>query len=490
MVSLSFGSSRSNNVSSGATAGYDLGENISQSSSQQGSNSSSSGFNASQSQQNVYGAQDQYLRDIYSQASNLYNNGSLPNQQVADLDQRMFANAGFASGGGNDIYTQQLQQALANTQGFNTASNAANRMASGNAFQAGTVANANYGSAGQLAGMAGTANAQFATDPNLGFANRLAGNAGSSGGAQSALDIGLAGNIANNPYINGQIDAASRDVVRNLQENQLTGNASAAAATGNSGSSRRAVMDAIAMRGAGDRVADISAGIRGAAYQQGVATAAEQANLNANLRQNNQQYNTGQFNQLLGQGASMEQQRALQNAQIGTQNSQFNTGQYNQLLGQGGAFSQQQSLQNSQLASQNQALNANLMAQGGSLAYNIGQAGQAGTRDAYNTGANNANMTTNTGAMVNQYQQQLLDANYNNAMNPYNSLAMYNSILGGPTVLSNSNSIGYDNSRSSSFGNSTNNSYGYNMGANMGSNSATGNSRSFNAGFSSGGSGS
>jgi hypothetical protein len=370
LAGLGFNSSKSNNVSSGATAGYDLGENISQSTSQQGSNAVSSGFNASQSQQNVYGAQDPYIRDIYAQASNLYNNGSLPNQEVAGIDPRMYANSGFATGGGNDIYQQQLQQSLANTQGFGNASNTANRMSAGNVYNA---------------------------PMNRG------------------IDMQTAAQASYNPYLNGQIDAASRDVTRNLYENDLTGNAGMAAGTGNSGSSRRAVMDAIAMRGAGDRVADISSNLRGQAYNTGLGIAAQQGLSN-------------------------------QSAQLGT-----NT------------------------------VNANLMGQGANLNYNIGQAGQVGMRDAYNTGANNANMVTDTGAMVRQYQQQLLDANYNNAMNPYNSLDMYKSFIGDPTVLSNSNSIGLDNSRSSSFGNSTNNSYSYNMGANMGSNSATGSSKSFGA---------
>jgi len=378
LASLGFSSSKSNNVSSGATAGYDLGENISQSTSQQGSNAVSSGFNASQSQQNVYGAQDPYIRDIYAQASNLYNNGSLPNQEVAGIDPRMYANSGFATGGGSDIYQQQLQQSLANTQGFGNASNTANRMSAGNVYNA---------------------------PMNRG------------------IDMQTAAQASYNPYLNGQIDAASRDVTRNLYENDLTGNAGLAAGTGNSGSSRRAVMDAIAMRGAGDRVADISSNLRGQAYNTGLGIAAQQG--------------------------------------LANQTAQLNTN----------------------------TVNANLMGQGANLNYNIGQAGQVGMRDAYNTGANNANMVTDTGAMVRQYQQQLLDANYNNAMNPYNSLDMYKSFIGDPTVLSNSNSIGLDNSRSSSFGNSTNNSYGYNMGANMGSNSATGGSRSFGANASFGPSG-
>jgi hypothetical protein len=370
MAGFGFSSSSANNVSSGATAGYDLQENISQSGSQQGSNAASSGLNISQSGQNIYGAQEPYLQNLYAQASNLYNNGSLPNQEVAGIDPRMYANSGFATGGGSDIYQPQLQQSLANTQGFGNASNTANRMSAGNVYNA---------------------------PMNRG------------------IDMQTAAQASYNPYLNGQIDAASRDVTRNLYENDLTGNAGLAAGTGNSGSSRRAVMDAIAMRGAGDRVADISSNLRGQAYNTGLGIAAQQGLAN-------------------------------QSAQLGT-----NT------------------------------VNANLMGQGANLNYNIGQSGQAGMRDAYNTGANNANMVTDTGGMVRQYQQQLLDANYNNAMNPYNSLGMYKSFIGDPTVLSSSNSIGLDNSTSNSFGNSFNNSYSYGMGGNIGSNSATGNSKSFGA---------
>lgn len=374
LASLGFGKSSSNNVSSGATAGYDLQENISQSGSQQGSNAVSSGLNISQSGQNIYGAQEPYLQNLYANAGNLYNNYGLPDRQVADINpimaQGLAQQYGFSQGTGEDIFRQQLAQSLANTAGFGTAGNAAATMAGGNVYGAPI--------------------------------NR-------------GIDMQTAAQASYNPYLNGQIDAASRDVTRNLYENQLTGNAGMAAGTGNSGSSRRAVMDAIAMRGAGDRVADISSNLRGQAYNTGLGIAAQQGLSN-------------------------------QSAQLGT-----NT------------------------------VNANLMGQGANLAYNIGQAGQTGMNQAYNTGVNNAQLAQDTGGQLRQYQQQLLDTQYSNQMNPYNSLQMYKSLIGDPTVLSSSNSIGLDNSTSNSFGDSFNNSYSYGMGANMGSNSATGNSKSFNA---------
>lgn len=374
LAGLGFGTSKSNNVSSGATAGYDLQENISQSGSQQGSNAASSGINISQSGQNIYGGQQPYIDNIYANAANLYNNYGMPDRQVAGINpmlaQGLGQQYGFSQGTGNDIFRQQLMQSLQNTGGFNTAGNAAATMAGGNVYGAPI--------------------------------NR-------------GIDMQTAAQASYNPYLDGQIDAASRDVMRNLGENQLTGNAAMAAGTGNSGSSRRAVMDAIAMRGAGDRVADISSNMRGQAYNTGLGIAAQQGLAN-------------------------------QNAQLGTN-----------------------------------SLNAGLMGQGANLAFNIGQAGQTGMNQAYNTGVNNAQLAQDTGNYLRQYQQQLLDTQYSNQMNPYNSLQMYKSLIGDPTVLSSSNSIGLDNSTSNSFGNSFNNSYSYGMGANMGSNSATGNSKSFNA---------
>lgn len=266
MATLGFGSSKSSSVQSSADANYNLGENISQSGSTQGSNASSYGINASQSGQEIYGAQAPYINDIYANAANLYNNYGMPDKQVAGLNPYL-ANGlnnqyGFATGTGNDIFTAQLMSSLQNMGGYDTAGMAANRMAGGNVYNAPMTNGLNY----------------------------------------ATLDASV-----NNPYLSGQIDAASRDVTRNLYENDMTGNAAAAAATGNSGSSRRAVMDAIAMRSAGDRIGDISAAMRGGAYTTGLglanqtALANQQARLgtnalNANLMNSgaNLAYNMGQ----------------------------------------------------------------------------------------------------------------------------------------------------------------------------------------------------
>src|SRR3546814_8743851 len=69
------------------------------------------------------------------------------------------------------------------------------------------------------------------------------------------------------------IDANSRDVVRNLNEETLPGIDRQATATGGINSSRAGVAAGIAQRGAEDRIADISSTIRGDAYNRGPSLA-------------------------------------------------------------------------------------------------------------------------------------------------------------------------------------------------------------------------
>ena len=67
-------------------------------------------------------------------------------------------------------------------------------------------------------------------------------------------DMAQVAMMADNPYMNGMIDSASRDISRNLYENQMPGIAAYSAGTGTMGSSRRGAQEAIAERGAADRV--------------------------------------------------------------------------------------------------------------------------------------------------------------------------------------------------------------------------------------------
>ena len=145
----------------------------------------------------------------------------------------------------------------------------------------------------------------------MGIARNVAANP-FQGAQNSGFDMNNLRNYMNNDVISGQVDAASRDVTRNLYENQLTGNAAAAAGTGNLGSSRRGVMDAIAMRGAGDRIADISSGIRSSAYSNALDIEANRASQNANLSQQTglagdqtRMGAAGMLNQIGNQGAGM-----------------------------------------------------------------------------------------------------------------------------------------------------------------------------------------
>ena len=107
---------------------------------------------------------------------------------------------------------------------------------------------------------------------------------GSAAGVDNTHKIAAdAGIYANNPALNGQIDAASRDVVRNLNENELPSIDRMATGTGNINSTRAGVAEGIAQRGAADRVGDIAAELRSHAYDTGlgVASTDNQNSLNA-----------------------------------------------------------------------------------------------------------------------------------------------------------------------------------------------------------------
>ena len=84
-------------------------------------------------------------------------------------------------------------------------------------------------------------------------------------------NITNAGKYAANPYLDGAIDAASRDVTRNLNESVLPGINRAAVTSGNVNSSRAGVAEGIALRGAQDRIGDIASTMRANAYNSGLS---------------------------------------------------------------------------------------------------------------------------------------------------------------------------------------------------------------------------
>jgi hypothetical protein len=138
-------------------------------------------------------------------------------------------------------------------------------------------------------------------------------------------NIASAGAYADNPYLSGQIDAASRDITRNLYENQIPGLNMSATGSGNMNSSRAGVAQGIMTRGAADQIGDIASQMRGNAYSQGL-------NLAEQGRESNMGY-MGQaaqgYGNVYGQGLGASQQ------------GQNMTYQNNDALIQGGQLNQQ-----------------------------------------------------------------------------------------------------------------------------------------------------
>lgn len=141
---------------------------------------------------------------------------------------------------------------------------------------------------------------------NLGYANLAPGMFYGSNAmdifGRSSMDptstiLGQAGQYANNPYVNQLIDAAGRDVTRNLFERELPGINRAATGAGNLNSTRAGVESAIAQRGAADRFADMSSNIRSQFFGKGLDMAQNQWNQNLQnmLAANSGLYQAGQF---------------------------------------------------------------------------------------------------------------------------------------------------------------------------------------------------
>lgn len=124
--------------------------------------------------------------------------------------------------------------------------------------------------------------------------------------------INNAGLFANNPFTDGMIDAASRDVVRNLTESALPSLNRQFAGTGNTNSTRAGVESAIAQRGAADRLADLSSQIRSQFFGRGLDMSQNQFNQNLqnSLAANNQLLSSANLgNNLLNAG--MDQGRSV-----------------------------------------------------------------------------------------------------------------------------------------------------------------------------------
>lgn len=115
--------------------------------------------------------------------------------------------------------------------------------------------------------------------------NAGAGQTGSTIDAMKAFagrdatsqNLASASAYANNPYLQSQIDAATRDASRQYNEQTVPGINANAAGTGNINSTRTGVAQGIAQRGLQDTIADTSAKIRSQAWSQGLNAAQQDA---------------------------------------------------------------------------------------------------------------------------------------------------------------------------------------------------------------------
>lgn len=241
-------------------------------------------------------------------------------------------------------------QQFLNTQGTNFAQSVFNnpaysgqRVADLNPFQTAS-ANTLGSFAGNTSGLGyGLMNTGIG---NLGASGNVGANAQDVFGRASMdptqMIINQAGMFANNPFVDGMIDAAGRDTVRQLNEQALPSLARAAVGGGNTNSSRAGVESAILQRGAQDRLADISSGIRSQFFGRGLDMAQNQFNQNLSNMMNANQglMQAGQF------GAGL----------IGT-GQDFATNNFQQGMGAGGVFqNQDQNVLNANMAQFNESI--------------------------------------------------------------------------------------------------------------------------------------
>lgn len=170
------------------------------------------------------------------------------------------------------------QSALDSAMGMGTYSGP--RVAGLNPYQTNGATQAGQFASGQGADIAGQLYGQGTNA--LKYGQQYAGNAqqmfDQAGQDQTQNFLDSASKYANNPYVDGIIDANSRDVTRNLNENQLPSLYLGAAGSGNTNSTRTGVAEGIAQRGAADKLADISSNIRSQFFSQGLSQAQSQYN--------------------------------------------------------------------------------------------------------------------------------------------------------------------------------------------------------------------
>jgi hypothetical protein len=177
-----------------------------------------------------------------------------------------------------------------------------------------------YDLSGQVANTFGQAGAQLT--PGLGqaanyYGNTVANGVGYQNPFANGIDMNLVNQVANNPTVDGMVQASLRDPYRQLTEQTMPGIASSAVGSGNTGSSRRGIAEGIAQRGYGDRAADISSQIRFDAYNQGLGFAGQSADYNQQ----------GQMADISGRQFAAQNLAGLGQAGLGYTADQYNFGQ-------------------------------------------------------------------------------------------------------------------------------------------------------------------
>jgi hypothetical protein len=157
---------------------------------------------------------------------------------------------------------------------------------------------------GQGAGAVGTQLDTGATATGMGLGaagGALSGMSGMAGSDLTGGNISAAGRYADNPYMDGMVQASMRDANRNAAENVLPNLYRGAAAGGNINSDRTALAQGVVERGLAEKTADISAGLRGQAYSQGIDAAQRDTSMRAGLYDSMGQLGAGMTD--LGTGA-------------------------------------------------------------------------------------------------------------------------------------------------------------------------------------------
>lgn len=194
-----------------------------------------------------------------------------------------------------------------------------------------------YGQLGNVAGTMGSTG-RDATWSGLGSLGAGVGgiSTGTAGAQQGMQHLLGAGDVLNNPYLQGAMDAAIRPVTEQFTEQVLPGIKSAAMGAGQMGGSRQGIAEGIASRGYMDTIADMTAQMGSQAYGQGLnavqaGAGIGQGLLSSGLGAAGQMANIGQGLQGLGlQGMGMQQ--GIGNALAGYG---LNAGQSLAQLGQG-----------------------------------------------------------------------------------------------------------------------------------------------------------